>query len=705
MLLIALSTLRAAPVNLPMPSGITIGVTPDGSFSIQTRVPAFSFGGKLGAPAASIVSAQGLDSLGAFFKISFQFTPPGGVPTNASIRAYNNRPVVIFSSTLLQGENNSPLFPTLSTYPQGLFKFGFAFTYLYQYGPWGQGPDSPWAYFDASGNTFIFSPASHFPIVWNVQNQDGSISAGINASIPALPEGFTQDTMLVFGQGINHTWDLLGQALTDLGGKIRPGNDSDVSLSKLSYWTDSASTYYYNYVPSMGYEGTLMAVKQDFANHGLPVGTVQLDSWWYPKGNPPAWNNLGATVDKGQYELQPDLTILPDGLGGVQKMLGVPLLVHARWVDPTSPVRQQYQMSGNVSIDPNYWYSTAQYLASNGVMMYEQDWLSIWAQPNMDLTDPETYLDLMAHSMASVGITLQYSGQTVGQMLQGSKYSNLTTARVSGDGFNQTHWDPFLYNARLTTVAGVFPFSDNVYSTDIKGLVLATNSAGTVAMADAMGKEVAANIVQVIRPDGVIVKPDGPMMPLDLTYVADARAEAANGPAAPMLAYSYTNHGMLRTAYVFAYSRNSDGSNAPISFSATDVGIPVAAYVYDYFGQRGRLVSAGTPFTDNVTVNASYYVVAPVGNSGMALVGDTGKFVSSGRQRISSVVDDGTLSATVDFAPAEPSTTIWGYSPTAPSATVNGTAANVSYDPVNQVFMLTVVPAAGAQTATVALSR
>lgn len=88
---------------------------------------------------------------------------------------------------------------------------------------------------------------------------------------------------------------------------------------------------------------------------------------------------------------------------------GIPRLVHARWIDPSSPIREQYQMSGNVPIAPLYW---------------------------SNLADPETYLDEMTGSMSSAGLTMQYCGQTVGQILQGSKHNNLTTARVSPDGFN-----------------------------------------------------------------------------------------------------------------------------------------------------------------------------------------------------------------------------------------------------------------------------
>jgi hypothetical protein len=561
-------------------------------------------------------------------------------------------------------------------------------------------------YYDALGDTFIVSPASHFPIAANNQDSENAIVAGINPAIPTLPSGFTQETMLVIGRGINHTFDLWGHALTDLGGKQRPESDADISLIGLGYWTDSASVYYYNYVPSMGYEGTLVGVKQDFAKHGIPISSMQLDSWWYPKGNPPAWNNAGDTVDKGQYLLQPDPTIIPDGLSGLQtKLGGIPLLVHSRWIDPTSPVRQQYTMSGNVTTDPQYWANTATYLQANGVMTYEQDWLASLAEPNMNLTDPEAFLDNMAQAMAAAGITMQYCGQTVGQLMQGSKYNNLTTTRVSQDGFNRTRWDPFLYNSRLASSVGVFPFADNVYSTDVMSLVLETNSAGLMAIADAMGSEVPANLLQAIRSDGVIVKPDVPVVPMDSTYIADAQAELQSAPLPPMLAFSYSNHGGTTVAYVFGYSRGADGSAQNISFAPGDLGLESAVYVYNYFSQSGEVVEANVSFLDSVSTFGSYYVVAPIGPSGVAFLGDTGKFVSAGRQRIGPIQDNGILSTSIQFAAGEINTSVQGYSPTAPVVTVNeGSLSLVSYDPVRRLFTIVIAPGAN-QTASISISK
>jgi hypothetical protein len=682
------------PEPAPKPPGITVAVNADGSYSLQAARFGWTFGGSVGTAAANIVSSLGSDGIGPYQKVAFQYSANGS-PRIASMRSYLGRSMVVFSTSLLAAGGNTAVFPRIDSYPQGMYKFGFNFTYGYQYGPWGQGVESPWAYFDASGNTFIVSPAAHFPLAYTTQDQTGAIVAGINPAIANLPAGFTYETMLVVAKGVNHTWDVWGRAMTDLQGKVRPGTQSDPSLIALGYWTDSASKYYYNYVQSMGYEGTLKAVKDDFARNGIPLNSMQLDSWWYPKGDPPSWANSGDKVANGQWLLKPDPAIIPNGLAGLQSLLGgIPLIVHARWIHPQSPLTQQYSMSGNVSTDPRYWSDLAGYLKASGVITYEQDWMASLAAPLMNLTDPEAYLDNMASAMASAGITMQYCGQSVGHFLQGSKYNNLTTARVSQDGFNRSRWDPFLYNSRLASALGIFPFADNVYSSDVKSLLLETHSAGLVGVADAIGQENPANILQTIRPDGVIVKPDVSMVPTDSTYFADAQAELQNAPLPPMQAFSYSDHNGLRTAYVFAYSRAADGSNATITVTPSELGILGPAYVYNYFAHTGQRIQGS--FTDSVGENGSYYVVAPVGLSQIALLGDTGKFVSVGRQRIRQVADQGILTATIQFAAGEASTTIQGYSPTPPVVTaISGSAGQTSYDSVAHIFTITVAPGPG----------
>ena len=50
---------------------------------------------------------------------------------------------------------------------------------------------------------------------------------------------------------------------------------------KLGYWSDNGATYYYKFDASLGYEGTLLAIRDEFFKKGVPLGYLQLDSWFY----------------------------------------------------------------------------------------------------------------------------------------------------------------------------------------------------------------------------------------------------------------------------------------------------------------------------------------------------------------------------------------------------------------------------------------
>src|SRR5258708_18708164 len=89
------------------------------------------------------------------------------------------------------------------------------------------------------------------------------------------------------------------------------------------------------------------------------------------------------------------------------------------------------------------------------------------------------------------------------------------------------------------------------------------------------------------------------------------------------------------------------------------------AYVYNYFTGKGELVSTNQSVSRKVN-NGSYYIVVPVGPSGIGFLGDAGKFVSLGEKRISTLYDNGTVHATVAFAANEGAVTLHGYAPSQP---------------------------------------
>jgi hypothetical protein len=320
------------------------------------------------------------------------------------------------------------------------------------------------------------------------------------------------------GRGINSTYETWGQAMTKLQGKLRPANDADPSLKYLGYWTDHGATYYYNFDSTKGnYEQTLLGVRDNFLQQGLKLGYMQLDSWFFPKGPAADWQD-----DAGIYEYVAASALFPDGLKSFQQHLGVPLFTHARWIDPGSPYHQTYKMSGNVVIDPLYWSNIGTYLHDAGVAVYEQDWLATKAQADFNLADPKAFMDDMAAAMATEGLNMQYCMPLPHHYLQSSLYSNITSIRTSGDGFKPSNWDQFLYGSQLAGALGVWPWSDVFMSTEPNNLLLATLSAGPVGVGDPIGALSANNLLLAVRADGIIVKPDVPLVPLDQTIINDS---------------------------------------------------------------------------------------------------------------------------------------------------------------------------------------
>jgi len=336
----------------------------------------------------------------------------------------------------------------------------------------------------------------------------------------------------------------------------------------------------------------------------------------------------------------------------------MPLITHARWIDAKSQLRNKYTISGNVATDPKYWQDYAKYMVANGVEVLEQDWLSNMAVTAFNLTDPDAFLGNMAAALKDVGRSIVYCMPLWTHITQSTKYDSVVAARVSNDGFCRDRWDEMLFSSRIVSAVGLWPFVDAFYSKNAKDVLLATLTAGPVGSGDAIGTLNSANLTMAVRKDGVIVKPDVPIVPTDATFVAMSRSSVA-----PMVASTYTDHNGRRTAYVVAYER-TNGALSPVSFTPESLGVSGPAYVYDYFQNAGVVLKPGAPFTATVDYSGSYFIVAPIGRSGIAFLGDLGKFASTGKKRIEELSDDGTLRAVVRFARGEKHILLYFHSPT-----------------------------------------
>ncbi len=688
-----------------------------GNYRISADSPQWSFSGTLASAASDVRKAGGQDRIGAYQQLTFTWQN-GETPLEGTIRLYQQRPLVLFEYKYLKAASPaSVVFPSFTTIPAGLHHFSYrndAFAApQFELGQYG----TPWLLFDDKTNAAVISPASHFIIAGMHGDGDHLIASGLNQQLPGVPAGFAQRTLMAISPGIRQTFDTWGSALMALGGKTRPGNESDITLKYYGYWTDNGAVYYYRFDPKLGYAGTLEAVINRYREEKIPVRYLQLDSWWYDKSYPGMsaddhignWKAFGGTM---QYHA--DATLFPQGLEAFDKAVGLPLVVHGRWISQQSPYHQNYEISGIAPVGAKWWNDIAGYLKSSGVVTYEQDWQSRITEQSPAFSNTidtgDNFYNHMADSCQAHRLTMQYCMALPSDFLEGSRYGNLTSIRVSDDRFSRPHWRGFLYTSQLAYAIGTWPWTDVYFSRETDNMLIDTLSAGPVGTGDALGAENKRNIMMAVRGDGVIVKPDVPLMPLDRMYIEDARA-AAPPPAnqgfqgemphrgqAPFIASTWTDDGAIRTAYVFAFSRSA-AVYQTVRFTLEEAGAGSPACVYDYFSHLVSHVPKGEDFNAFVGPGETgYYIVAPTGPSGIALFGDQGKFAAMGNERIASVTEaPHSVTAQVLFAAGDDSVTLFGDAPSAPSVVVQGGSAGaVSFRQSDGYFSVRVTPDSGA---------
>lgn len=660
---------------------------PSGAYQVRCRDRRWVLDGKLGEKPTSIRRRSGTDALGAWQEVDARTKSEV-----AEIRVYEDAPVVLFRDKRLAAGKNMDVFPVFEALPPGLMEFSYAVNTFAKYEFGHLGGEGPWVLFDRQRQTMVLSPADHFLVAEMTTGPDGVKAGGLDAKIQTLPKGFEHGTLLVLGKGITSTLDAWGKALQKLNGKQPVANDADVVLDKFGYWTDHFAYYYYRFDKKLGYEGTLLAVRDKYRQLGVPLAYMQLDSWWYPKGK--GFSPTGEP-ENGELVYRADKKFFPKGLKAFHQQMGLPFVVHARWIAPNSPYRHEYTMSRNVILSPKFWKKTAKYLHDSGVTVYEQDWLDHNARPAINLTAPRKFLGNMAHAMAQEGLAIQYCMPLPGYYMASTRYQNVETIRVSDDGFSRKRWDYFLYDSVLAHAVGLWPWSDVYFSKDLPEVILDTLSGGPVGVGDPIEGIDAANLKATMRADSVLLKPDVPVRPVDAMYISDA----AN-LGAPMVAATHSGD----EVEVFAYPRGKTETDAMVSLK--EIGVTGPAYVWDWVRHTGRMIPAGGSFPMLFENGWAYDVVTPVGTDGIGLLGETSKIVPLAANRFPAVTNETNAHVTVAYANGEATVTVTGYAKQRPEVRAErGSLGSVKYDEATHLFRVAVHPVQGGHVAELVISE
>lgn len=732
--------------SISEPGSVTISATSLGTFSIASAVLGWTYSGSIPGRVISITGpVVGTDNNpvsrnGQFDQFTIQSLDPDGKPWLTDLRAYHDLPSATISFTPLANVPNKRPYAVLHEFPITPHHFANAgWNRAFGLVGW-MDTDSPWLFYDDQFNASILSPVSR-PIserqVWTYDGSPyGSIALRIDESNLELPAGDVYTYLISFDQGIGTTFRTWGSTLRNILGRRVTGNQSDLSMIIPMLSTDAGATYYYVFDPALGYEGTLQAAIDSAKAVGIPIGVTHFDSWWYKKGGncetpgDPAyasWSNTQHGVWKfvGDPELFHPIDLANWGEGFVQKLGSG--MAHGRWIDTCSPYRlpkadasgkasATSPVSGNVLIDPHHWEHIARTLRQSGMVIYEQDFLSSEARA-ANTFDDEKFLNGMTKAMHDKGIDVQFCMPLARHLLEAFRHENVHTIRVSGDQFRWDHWDSELYGSIVVNAGSVWPTVDNFQTTNRRNLLLAVLSAGPLALSDAIGRFVPIN--EAIRGDGLILKPDFSMVPTDASFVAEAAAVeqfyGVNGPTAsntgntgelirpPLVAHAYSQFGANAPApgkieYVFGYSRDQNAA-APISILPQDFGFQGAVYVYDYFGNSGWWQPGTQSFATSVDSQGSYYVIAPIGPSGMAFLGDLTKYVPASRQRVETLSDDGQITATLNFKSGGETVPISVFASAAPVVSADhATVSAPAYDSATGLYRMMVTTESAAAT-------
>jgi len=533
----------------------------------------------------------------------------------------------------------------------------------------------PLILFTKDMDVLVFSPMDHF-FAGLIEVRDGEIHYGLWGEIDAVPETFTHRFILVEGKGINATIQEWGRLLLADRGKAPVDRYADAGLAYLSYWTDNGAAYYYETEEGMNEQETLLALKADADARDIPLGSLQLDSWWYPKIE--EHHLLGSS---GLLLWEPKVEMFPEGLAAFQEQLGLPLIAHNRWFSDQSEYLDTYDfiVEGDRAFPtgPEVYQEFMANLVSWGGMTYEQDWLITqywdfhWLRS--DVERATRWMEWMDTAAADQGLTMQLCMPGAAHLMDSVDRTSYTTIRTSTDyspGISkESYWAQFHTVNMVASALGLLPFKDNIWSSEEHGeaeALLSILSAGMVGVGDAIGDMDREILLRTCRDDGLLLKPDRPAVPVDAMFLEHTRpytvttgsVHAALGEtryvAALHMAAEHPEREPMDIVYTMATYDGKDMNDLFVFPDAVtdwdldlagDLGITAGRQIlYDWRAGVSAEVNEDFSIPELPHLyDFAYFVLAPVQDNGMALLGETAKYVTLSDQRFVAVevVGDG----------------------------------------------------------------
>ena len=521
------------------------------------------------------------------------------------------------------------------------------------------------------GRTILLAPLDWFHeqvigVPAGKEQAGTGLRAGWHGDINEVPAGFATELAVIAGDGARDCYARWARLLRGSSNVAAPLRDRDVLGTRVSYWTDNGSAYWYRTEPGLDAAATIGAAVDDLEARGVRVGAVQLDSWWYPhEVLRPFDTDEWVVPPSGMVRWEPRADVLPAGMNALRERLGRrPLVTHCRHLSSQSPYVDEFAMwiDGDRAhpCDAELYERLLDQAVAWGVEVFEHDWLIECFLGVRGLRAPgraAAWQEGIDGGLGARNLHAQWCMASPADFAQTSQLRHVTSIRTSGDhGYlvgPELLWAWFLHNNVMARALGLWPYKDVFHSApssatrDVEAL-LAALSAGPVGIGDAIGEADVDIVRRTCRADGVLVRPDVPVAAIDTaTFDAPVWTEAL------LVGSAHTQHAAGRWGYAVTCNVSSDGQPHGRRVTLADLGEdrPDSASVALFDWRTGRIDVLGRDGGCDVALVAAgwdYRVVAPVLAGGIAVIGDPALYASAGDARIAEVVaDDGGVTVTV----------------------------------------------------------
>lgn len=690
------------------------------------------------APESELSPGDGRDDLGAFTAVT---VATGDVVR--SVRTYSDRPLTVFrasATTALsdlgtgafdQPSMGWPIFTPSDRVqdgaPEGLRALAFqhcefglpslagadldGFFLLPHRPPVGW----PLVLDSTSAGTLLIAPLDNFH-EHTIGLNGGTVRCGWHGDLATAPAGFTTHLAVIAGDDPRSCLDEWGSILLERAGTVRPGRWADSLATRPSYWTDNGAAYWYKTEPGHDVAGSIVAAVDALRDREVPVGAVQLDSWFYPHVDLRPFDTEEWVVPPSAlvtWEERSD--VLPDGISDLRSRLGdPPMVAHIRHLSSDAPIASEVPVHVDgpyaAPATPEAYERWLDQCLTWGVETFEHDWLvEVFFGVRGLREEPgraRAWQEGIDRAARDRGITLQWCMGTPADFAQTVTLSQVTSVRTCGDhGYIATAgqlWAWFCVTNALARSLGLMPFKDVFRSDpDVAGdngepeALISVLSTGPVGMGDRAGRDDADLVRRTCRADGVLIKPHVPVAATGRSMLSNAAFVAEL-----MVAECHSDQPAGRWGYVLGLHTNPADAQVEgdVVFAELGESAPTGeVVVWDW---RAR---TATPLADPLGADGrwavtlakedwAYLVVAPVLAGGrLAVIGDVDKFVPAGDARIE-VAEHGDGVRLVVKGAGE-TVTVTGWASASPS-TVDGPP--IDHDPETGVWTVDVdVPGRG----------